>query len=631
MAISLKHDAFGVVPPSNAATRKYGQSLVLQQQQQKYAGQQAGYDRLFRAGSQLQQQNWQGTRDKQINDFQAARDKQQFDWKQQEAETARQAGFLDDARKMSTGIIMDDIKNGAYDTATASQLRQNLIDEAEALGNPNLDATQRAEILAKIRAKRATLTANRIEAPPKPTPDDELRGSIRTLNGVDFKKDKDGIWQPVDYGKGQQGQQQPPQRPTSVDDAIRADSKRYDAILDYEITALTGEDKPLTPELLDQARERARKQYEKELGLGTPTLAPELPGAAPATPGIEQSILETGIPIAPPDSGQPPSPSPQGPTVQPPDPGRPPSPVQQRESIPLVANDGSQNPWAELSGVEQQLHGQPSGTQAPPASSAEYDAQMKSKGYRLVTPSDGGRPYYLGDWGGGQKPQTETRAVADVLREDGRTTFLNPDGTTTLGPAPDGTAETRPSADVLRADGRTTYLNPDGTTALGPAPDGTKPSGMLLESQGGTSHDGITMQAASEAAKQYEGAAQQLQSLQSEAEAVEQKLRLASRGGESSDTLKSLKAERERLKGLLKTTQESMDKADKTAKGYYDQEIAKQPAVKGLAKAGKRPQDFAEAEFQLKSLRKKYPDISSMPAEAKKQLKEAMAVIQAGR
>lgn len=366
MAIRFDHQAAGVVPPSNASTRKYGQNLVLQQNQQKYAGQQAGYDRLFTLGRDQQQNQFQWTRDLQQNSDRAARDKQLNEWRQQEAEKARQQGFLDDARKQSSGIIMEDINNGAYDPATSRKLRENLVAEAEALGNPNLDATQRAEALAKIRAERALLTANRIEPPPKPSPEDDLNSGIVTRNGIDFRKNKDGVWEPIDYGKGRDGQgnlipPQEPSRPTSVDDAIAADPKVLDPYIEREITAQT-QGGTLTPDLLEKARERARLQYEKDLGLGTPTTAPDVPGAQPTSPGEQpplKSILETpqaaapsgGIPVAPPDPGQPPRPQSQNsndgtagqqapaaaqqtppPQAQPPSAGE----AQQREPLPLT-------------------------------------------------------------------------------------------------------------------------------------------------------------------------------------------------------------------------------------------------------------------------------------------------------
>jgi hypothetical protein len=169
---------------------------------------------------------------------------------------------------------------------------------------------------------------------------------------------------------------------------------------------------------------------------------------------------------------------------------------------------------------------------------------------------------------------------------------------------------------------------PTQATPSAPTPQSPQPS------QGS-----ITPESASMAAKQYETTARSFQELQAKADAIEGQIRgVSGKGGRSgvlssnnNNTLTELKKERDRVKAEMQTAQQSMQQADKTARSYYDQEIAKQPAAQNLAKAGKRPQDFAEAEFQLQSLRKQYPDMASMPAEAKKKLKEAMAVIQAGR
>lgn len=219
MAITFRYNAAAVVPPSNESTRKYGQNLVLQQQQQKYQEQQAGYDRMFQLGKDNLQNQFQLGRDNQLNQFQVGRDKALFDQQQQQAEADRQRQFMDEARKQSSAVIMGDIEGGLYDPSTSRKLKQSLIDEAEVLGNPNLDATQRAEALAKLRATRSMLTMNRQEKPPAPTPDEELRGAIQHFNGVPMQKDKDGIWQRVNLEESQGGGQggsgkQAPQRPT---------------------------------------------------------------------------------------------------------------------------------------------------------------------------------------------------------------------------------------------------------------------------------------------------------------------------------------------------------------------------------------------------------------------------------
>lgn len=138
------------------------------------------------------------------------------------------------------------------------------------------------------------------------------------------------------------------------------------------------------------------------------------------------------------------------------------------------------------------------------------------------------------------------------------------------------------------------------------------------------------MESASVAAKQYEELGRQLSSLQESEKSIAKQAAGALISGDKA-TANRLAVELLKVQSSIRSTQSAMQQAEKTARGYYDQEIAKQPAVQNLAKAGKRPQDFAEAEFQIKNLRRQYPDMNSMPEEAKKQLKEAMSIIQSGR
>lgn len=306
MPITLRHDAAGVVPPSNNATRKYGQQLVMQQQQQKYAAQQAGFDRLFQLGrDQMQNQAdfvkdvrqsvIQDRRDQAQNDFQTARDKTLFDQQQQQQEMARQQKFMDDARKQSSGIIMQDIQNGEYDPATARKLQQNLIAESEALGNPQYDATQRAEALEKIRAERTLLTTNRLQKPPPPTPQEQFDKSIVTgPDGTQYRQNAKGEFEPLPK------QAKPP---TTSAEAFAADPKLRDQYM-ADARAIKVGDNPLTPENRQEAAALAHKLWEQD---NTPTAVPELPGSAPAQPGESRSILEDTASM--PDRGMPPSPA----------------------------------------------------------------------------------------------------------------------------------------------------------------------------------------------------------------------------------------------------------------------------------------------------------------------------------
>lgn len=387
MAITLRHDAAAVVPPSNQTTRKYGQQLVLQQQQQKYAAQQAGYDRMFDAYKQQTQNQFQFGRDQfqnemafrkenRDNEFLLGRDKAQFDQQQQMQEAARQRAFMEDARKMSSGMIMDDIQNGNYDPATARQLQQNLVAESEALGNPQYDATQRAEALQKIRAARALLTANRLQKPPPPTPDEEI-AALPEMNGTKYQKNKNGVWEPLQPSKQQQQQQELQQqeieqmRPKSFEDYYNhADNKgQFKKDLDSTMAQLEGAWDPTSKEPKPTKQDALQKMQEdydfqqKALGrpqYGEPTVAgPADPGATPAVPGTERSILEQGDPPQP-DMSQLENPLPSEYTT-----GAP------ATTSPTQA---AQNQWSDMASGRR-TYDPPYREVAPPASQPEVPAQ----------------------------------------------------------------------------------------------------------------------------------------------------------------------------------------------------------------------------------------------------------------
>jgi len=258
MAITLRHDASAVVPPSNNATRKYGQQLVLQQQQQKYATQQAQQDRMFDAYKMENQQQFQDKRDTKQVINQQLRDWQQQDFQKQQMEAARQQQFMDDARKLSSGMIMDDIKNGHYDPATAGKLRKNLVDEADALADKTLDATQRKKVLDAIRADRLLHTSNRMEKPPAPTDQDRI-DSLPVMDGVRYGKDKDGnpvpvmvmdeetgAWKPYEKPsssrssgqKGAKGDSGASQRPVTFEEYYGADEDKFQEALNTELQTM---------------------------------------------------------------------------------------------------------------------------------------------------------------------------------------------------------------------------------------------------------------------------------------------------------------------------------------------------------------------------------------------------------
>lgn len=324
MAITFRHDAAAVVIPPDKDRRKYGQDLVMQEQKRKYDGQQQGYDRMFALGRDAQQNAFVQERDLQIDHFQDLRDDRRLKQNQQVAEADRQRAFMEDARKQSGAMIMEDIKNGEFDPVTSRKLQQNLVEESEALGNPQLDATQRAEALEKIRAARAVLSANRQQKPPPPTPQQQFEQGVVTdpATGIRYRQNSKGDYEPI-AEKPQQPQQ--PQRPASAIEAFKADEKtmqKYMEDADKELTDSEGirlpkvpgrkeGDKEIAPipytteEYRKKQKETAEQLYDMDhntgkYNVGTPSSVQELPGGtpSPAAPPEMRSILET--PAAPP-------------------------------------------------------------------------------------------------------------------------------------------------------------------------------------------------------------------------------------------------------------------------------------------------------------------------------------------
>lgn len=259
MGITFRHDAAAVaLPTTNASGRKYGQQLVLQQQQQKYATQQAQQDRMFDAYKMESQNIAQQQRDWQQRDFVLNRDRDQNKLQQQQMEAGRQQQFMDEARKMQNGMIMNDIQNGFYDQNTARELQQTIIAESEVLGTKYADATQRANALQQIRDRRAVLAANRLEKPPAPTEEERI-SSLPVMDGVKYGRDKDGNpvpvmvqdqetgeWKPYEKpsssrSSGQKGAKGDPgasQRPVTFEEYWGADEDKFQSVLNAELQAM---------------------------------------------------------------------------------------------------------------------------------------------------------------------------------------------------------------------------------------------------------------------------------------------------------------------------------------------------------------------------------------------------------
>lgn len=342
MGIRIRHDAAAVALPStNASGQKYGQQLVLQQQQQKYQGQQAGYDRLLALGRDqqqrvfqgmrdIQQNDWQTQRDLQQNAFQGARDKALMEQREQEQ---RRADFA-----AARGRIDTYAKDVLSDPDLPHDLRQriqNLVSgKMIALGG-GFDGPAQQQFLDQYNAQLAAILS---EIPPKQPKAPPQPNFHTDENGNKWVESGPGKWEQVPKEQqppmsfSEYAQREPDKARSALAEKIAAIQQSVDDGLTKLEDGQTVED--LAFSALEQPFQAMRNRY------GPPTAAPELPGQAPPpASGPMQSVLEqptapaSGIPIASPDPGQPPVP---------------------RQPPALPSNSSSQNPWAEVAGAEQQ-------------------------------------------------------------------------------------------------------------------------------------------------------------------------------------------------------------------------------------------------------------------------------------
>lgn len=300
MPITFRHDAAAVVLPStNEAGTKYGQSLVLQQQQQKYNAQQAGYERMFTLGRDQQQQMQEAMRQGQQNAantirdvnqnvFQQQRDKMLFDQQQQQ----QRAADFNAARGRIDTHARDMLANGQVKDPATRQKIQNLIAGKTIVMGSGYNETQQQNYLDQYNAELAKILSEIPEPPAIPTAQDQFNQGIVTdpETGQRYRQNAKGDYEPI---------QQQPTRPTSADEAFMADPKLRDKYMVEAKEMVTerdefGKPKPLDEATRKEAAELAKKLYEEDNNLGTPTPAPALPatGAAPAIAPESQSILE---------------------------------------------------------------------------------------------------------------------------------------------------------------------------------------------------------------------------------------------------------------------------------------------------------------------------------------------------
>jgi len=337
MAITFRHDAAAIALPSNSANRKYGQSLALQQQKQKYQDQQAGYDRVFQLGRDQQQNSAQAIRDGQQNAAQTIRDVNQNAFlverdqvRNDQQQRLQRAQDFAAARTRIDTHAQDMLNNGQIKDFQLRKRVSDLIDGKRIIMGSGFNEVQQQEFLDKYNGELAKILSEVPPPPPKPTRQDELKSFL----GPDaYEKHKDQPWVPDGNGgfviaKVPEKKEQP-RKPTSADEAFQADPKARDKYMEDAKTIITnGGEVALTEDGWNEAAALARRLYEKDNGLGATTSATELPVALPASPHTESSIPE-----ASPPGGQQPAPSA----------GLPPA-APQREPLPMTANASLMNP-----------------------------------------------------------------------------------------------------------------------------------------------------------------------------------------------------------------------------------------------------------------------------------------------
>lgn len=372
MAIRFKYDAAGfggsITGGGSPSDKKYGQQLVLQQQQIAQDAQRLAYGQQNQAVQNLQnnqrqavQNQFQLDRDAQegklalgrLNqslEFGAVRDDKQNAARAQEAEQTRMRQAQEQARMLAQGDIMDGIKNGEFLPDTATQLKNNMIAEAKVRAGDKYDELSGPEALAKLKAQKDALLQGRMKRPAPPTIDEELKSRTGTAeDGSKWMKNKNGDFVPV---KGVL----PP--PAFAGEAFKQDPKteeRYRARAEARLEGGTAE---ITDDLINETMVNFWNSDQKLHTLGMPVEPP------PGTP-IAQPASIGGV-VSSPAMASPATAAPSGTVVQQP-PGQaatqPAPTVPQEESLVDKATR-----WrAEDRGIPIALPAEYGGTAAPTA------------------------------------------------------------------------------------------------------------------------------------------------------------------------------------------------------------------------------------------------------------------------
>lgn len=287
MGITFRHDAAAVaLPTTNASGRKYGQQLVLQQQQQKYAAQQAGYDRMFDAQKQLGQMQFQQNKAIWDNEMAFRKEGRQ---NEQMQEQQRAADFAA-ARTRMDAYAKDSLNNPDIPPELRAKIQNLVSSKMVAMGN-GLNATQQQQFLDQYNAQLAGLLSEVPPPKPRPSAQDQFDQGVVNRNGVDYIQDSKGKWTPLEPSKAQQEQEKMMQqqeqeaqkmRPMSAQEYYGQNEDKFQKDLDAtmkgmqaEYDAGTRKEAP-TPEAAWEQMQKNHDFRQKALGkaqYGEPTPA----------------------------------------------------------------------------------------------------------------------------------------------------------------------------------------------------------------------------------------------------------------------------------------------------------------------------------------------------------------------
>jgi hypothetical protein len=297
MAITFRYNAAAVVPPSNESTRKYGQNLVLQQQQQKYQEQQAGYDRMFQLGKDNLQNQFQLGRDNQLNQFQVGRDKARNEFQvgrdkvqfEQQQQQQRAQDF-----SAARARIDSYAKEALSDPDLPQELRQkiqNLIaGKMTALGG-GFNGPAQQEFLDQYNASLAAILSEIPPPKPKPAPQEQFVQGIVTDPVTGMRYRPKGDYEPLP-------QQESSQQPKDAQGYYSENEEQFQKDLDATMKAMQNavdagdSQEKVTPE---KAWEKMQEAYQfRQQALGRGLSAQPQPGPQSTAPAPQSGQLPPG-------------------------------------------------------------------------------------------------------------------------------------------------------------------------------------------------------------------------------------------------------------------------------------------------------------------------------------------------